>query len=442
MRRRSIRFRITALAVVVVAVVVATAGIGTVVVQRRLLERALDETLTQRADAIEALVGSSAPPAVLPATPTEGFAQLVGLDGDVVASTPNLEGVAPLALEDRTAGDAVRTVDDLPVDDDAFRVLSRDIAGVGTLHVATTADVIDESVASLVAALAITAPVVVAAIGAVVWWLVGRTLRPVHAITAEAAAIGDTAEHRRVPVPDTGDEIAELASAMNAMLDRLDAHTRRQRQFVGDASHELRTPLTRLRSAIEVELGRAEGAQHALLSGLLDDTIDMQRLVDDMLALARVTETGTTLTVEPVDLDVLVLQEARRLRESGRVHVDTTGVSAAHVVGDTSQLSRAIRNLLDNAGEHADSLVDLTLTEDGARAILTIGDDGNGLPPGAEEAIFHRFMKLDDARTAGTGSGLGLAITREIIERHGGEVTAATRPGGGAEFVVTLPSAD
>lgn len=142
-----------------------------------------------------------------------------------------------------------------------------------------------------------------------------------------------------------------------------------------------------------------------------------------------------------MDLDDIVLREARRLRAGGRVAVDVAGVTAAQVHGDAHQLTRVVRNLADNAACHATRTVTFALLEHGrSTAVLTISDDGPGIPGNQHDRVFERFARLDDARHAATGgTGLGLAITREIVQSHGGTIIIDPAHQPGARFVITLP---
>lgn len=169
----------------------------------------------------------------------------------------------------------------------------------------------------MVTSLAVTIPVVVTILGAVVWWLVGRTLQPVEDIRSEVAEIGATDLHRRVPRPETDDEIDRLALTMNEMLGRLESSVDRQQRFVADASHELRSPLTRLRTEIELGLASVESQSDIRrIRSLLDEVLDMQEMVEDLLYLARA-DAGATPTPKPLDLDDIVLREAKRLTADG-----------------------------------------------------------------------------------------------------------------------------
>ena len=431
MQTRSIRFRITALASVAVAVVLIAGGAALVLLQRNALIDGLDENLTQRADDIVGLIESGNVPSELAAGTDEGFAQLVGLDGEVLVSTPSLSGDPALPLEPPSdSGDAFSTIEVPEVDDDLFRVLTRSVPEVGILHVGTTYDVVAESAATLISALAWIIPLLVLALAGLVWWLVGGTLRPVEDIRVEVAEIEATDLGRRVPQPGTDDEIDRLAATMNEMLSRLETSVERQQRFVADASHELRSPLTRLRSELEVDMAEAAHAQQrAVLRGLLEEVLGMQVMVEDLLFLARSDAGQASIGFQSVDLDDLVLEEAKRIQSHQRVEVDLSAVSGAQVIGDRSQLVRAIRNLMDNAERHAASRMELSLQESDDEAVLVVADDGPGIPDQEAGRIFERFTRLDEARTAGAGgTGLGLAISREIVERHQGCFDPASRP--------------
>jgi signal transduction histidine kinase len=303
---------------------------------------------------------------------------------------------------------------------------------------------VDETVRILTASLILAIPVVVAVLAFLVWWLTGRVLRPVEAIRSEVANIQGTELHRRVPVPGSYDEISRLAWTMNAMLDRVEHAIERQRRFVADASHELRSPLARIRADLEVGIAYPNTQDpDGLHRSLLADTIGLQELVDDLLLHARLESGSIGPASAPVDLDDLLLDEARRLRQRGRVRVDTSAISAARVLGDPKQLRRAIGNLTSNAERHATTTVTLELRENAEHSVLVVADDGPGIPVRDHATVFQRFTRLDDARSREAGgSGLGLAIVHDIVARHGGTIAITSSDGDGARFVVTLPRID
>jgi signal transduction histidine kinase len=388
------------------------------------------------------------PTTLAPVGDDDAFAQVV-VDGEVAQATANAQGAPPLAVPGPTGdAEAMRTVDgSLTDDDEAFRVLTRPVDGPlgdGVVHVASPLDDIDEATGLLSGSLAVAVPAVTLALAALVWWLVGRTLRPVEGMRREAAGIGGNDLARRVPVPDGDDEVARLARTLNAMLDRIEDAARRQQRFVADASHELRSPLARIRTELEVDLAHPAGADPAATTrSVLSETIGMQALVDDLLVLAR-QDAGAAPTrpAVPVDLDELVAEQVRRLRAEGPVRVDAARVSAAQVTGDAGGLRRALGNVVDNAAHHARSLVTITLAEQGAAAVLSVADDGPGIPAERRDEVFERFARLDGARSASTGgTGLGLAIARAIVVDHGGTIAVDPDHRPGARLVITLPLA-
>ena len=228
---------------------------------------------------------------------------------------------------------------------------------------------------------------------------------------------------------------------MNRMLDRLDAASASQRQFVADASHELRTPLATIRSVHEIAALHPE-AQEWDQAGreVLGELDRVDRLVADMLLLARADERGIPLTLEEVDLDDILHQEADRLRRVYGVDV-ILHAPPVRAFADRHQLARAVRNLTDNAARHCDSRVELRLTRDDASATIEVIDDGPGIPPDDRGRVFDRFVRLDQsrARTQG-GTGLGLPIAREIAQSLGGTLDLADSATG-AQFVLTIPAA-
>ena len=435
----SVRARVTALAAAVVVAVLALAGAALVLLQRHLLTDSLDDLLRERAATIAA---SGVRPGRLPRPGDDDTMAQVVEDGQVVAASGGAPA-GPLA-DPPPPGRAqvLRTVPGRP----ALRVLSRAVpapGGTAVVHVAGSMEDIDGSTGALVTTLAVTVPAAALLLAALTWALVGRTLRPVEAIRAEVADIGAGALDRRVPVPAGDDEIARLARTMNQMLARVEAASARQDRFVADASHELRGPLTRIRTELEVDLAHPAVADPAATAAsVLEEVLALQRLVDDLLVLAR-GDAGAAIPQQArtVDLDDVVMEEALRLRAACTVGVDAGGVSAAQVVGDRAQLARAVGNLVDNAARHARGRVTLTLAELGGQAVLAVADDGPGIPAAAAERVFERFTRLDEARSNGrAGAGLGLAIARDIVARHGG--TLAVDPGHhpGARLVMRLPA--
>lgn len=446
-RPRSVRFRITVLAVGVMAGLLLVTGIFVVSDHRNRLTDQIDDLVEQRAAAIVDLVEAGPIPDPLPGEDgRDSLAQLVAADGSVVSASPNMSGRPALpytpAKDDHPR---LRTVEDVPIEDDDFRILTQRFRGPDgaryVLHVGLEFEVA-ESAESLARTLAVGFPSVLVVLAALIWAVVGRALRPVESIRAEVAAITSAELGRRVTVPAGGDEISRLAATMNGMLEHLEESHRRQQRFVADASHELRSPLTGIRSEIEVDLAHPDSADHeATARSVLEETGRLSRLVDSLLFLASADAVALSPVVAAVDLDEIVLREAAAIRLTRAVTIDTTAVSGAQVHGDADLLRRAVRNLLDNASRHATSTVTVALAEADEGVALTVADDGPGVDPEAAARIFERFVRTDEARARDRGgAGLGLAITAEIVAHHGGTIalTAAT-PGGGARFVARFP---
>ena len=442
MSRRSIRFRITALAAVALAVVLTACAIVIVVVVQRELQHNLDASLARSADeVINSLTDSGSN--LVNSAPEDRFAQLLDGDGQVLLATGNLAGrpaVVPLPAGDQQAS----THSDIPIEDDVYRVLIRRFTVDGDVRWVVVGQNIDDAqdaMRSLVTVLAVSIPTAVLILALIVWWLVGRTLRPVEAIRREVAGVGLSDLDRRVDVPGTGDEIDRLALTMNDMLARLQASAARERRFVSDASHELRTPLTRMRTTLEVDLERADGDLGAACRSALGDVVEMQHLVDDLLFLARHDHGGDMVEPDLVDLDVLVDDEVRAHR-GAEVAIDMSAVSAGTVRGSASQLARLVRNLVGNARQHARTQVEVRLVEHDDSVEMTVDDDGPGVAPGDRERVFERFVRLDESRAVDDGgTGLGLAIAREITVSHGGTIEMGDSPLGGARVTVSLPAA-
>jgi len=310
---------------------------------------------------------------------------------------------------------------------------------VGRSVVLPSLDAVKADVETFGRVISIVVPVLVALLALSTWLVVGRALRPVEAIRSRVAQIGAGELDRRVPDPGTGDEVGRLATTMNRMLDRLQRSSQRQRRFVSDASHELRSPLASLRTQLEVALAHPERAEWpAVAAGVLEEGGRMERLVDDLLALARADEGAALAHTEEVDLGEMIAAEAERVEG---LTVDTSAVAPVVVRGDAQSLRRAVRNLLDNARRHAASRIVLRVTLEGDEVVAVVEDDGSGIPEAEREQVFERFARLEESRDRDAGgTGLGLAVVREIVQAHGGTVVAEAGEEGGARLVVRLPT--
>lgn len=283
-----------------------------------------------------------------------------------------------------------------------------------------------------------------------------RAMRPIAALTAAAGEIATTRDpSRRIPEPESDDEVAELATTLDQMLRELDGARsetegamKRQREFVADASHELRTPLTSILANLELLEGSLDSEdedERAAVASALRSSKRMNRLIGDLLVLARA-DAGRMGRREECDLASIATEALDEVRPMADGHRLTSSLPDAAVVqGNADELHRMILNLLENAIRHTPggTSIALTLTAENGTAAMRVADDGPGLPEGMEDQIFDRFVRgqgpADRSSRNGTGTGLGLSIVRAVAESHGGTVVAARAPAGGAEFDVTLP---
>lgn len=425
---------------IVTSVVLGTCGGLILLVTAGHLQDGLDRSLQHRAAHIERAFEREPEAALTSIVSEDRFFQVLAPDGAVLLATDNLPSDIPVVrLPPAAVG--ISTQRDLPIEDDEYRVLVRRFEVEGVEHWMVVGESVDhfiDAIQSLAAGLAVTIPVSVVMLAATVWWLVGRTLRPVEEIRRLAAGVGLAQLDRRVVVPGTGDEVDQLAITMNGMLARLEEAAERERRFVSDASHELRSPLTRMRTTLEVDLAHGAGSFEPACRSALDDAMEMQQLVDDLLFLARHDAGHEIAGSELVDFDVLVDEEFQHL--SPATEIDVSAVTAATVRGSSAQLARMVRNLSSNAVRHARSVVKVGLRETDECVVLTIEDDGPGILPVDRERVFDRFVRLDEARTRwGDRSGLGLAIARGIAIAHGGSIRVEDGALHGARMVVEMP---
>lgn len=432
----SVRVRITVLAMVVFAIAAVVGSMVLVGSVRGSLEDgvrkendvALAGLAAQVRGASDATgVGVAREDVLLPAAGAVMF-RVSNPNGDVIAGTP--------AFVTGYDGSVLISTQEVPTSNGKF-----------TIAVASPLDGVRRAVDTVERYLILGIVVLVGLVGAAVWFIVRRALRPVEEMCSEVEEITHGTLHRRVPVPDTHDEIAHLAATMNEMLDRLQGAAARQREFVSDASHELRSPVAAIRTDLEVALSEGDGADWpSVARAVLAEETRLETLLGDLLLLAADDESAVTVAGTTVDLTELAAQEADRTR---RVPValdappDAAGTEPPTVAGSRAQLERALTNLVDNAVRHADQQVRISVaevTDTSPWVQVGVDDDGPGIPVADRERVFDRFTRLDDGRARDEGgAGLGLAVVRSIATRHGGFVWAGASPLGGARFVLSLP---
>jgi signal transduction histidine kinase len=422
----STRLRTVLAAALATLIALAALGLVVDVLVARHQHRALDHTLRLRAVEVAQLAASA--PALLttpgsldsPVGATQAMVEVVDRRGRIVARSLSLGGrVLPASLAaGAVAGRSGYGRTDLGATH--LRVYAAPLAegtgraaGGAVVVAASTADV--EDTVHAVRAFTFFGALAAALLGgAAVWFLMGRALRPLARLDRVAAEIGRTGDPRgRLPEPHRDDEVGRLAATLNTMLDSLERARESERRFVADASHELRTPLTALRGNVE-HLAR-HGATPELVADLQADAERLARLADDLLFLSR--EEAAARPDGEVRLDDLA-------RESGG---DAWSGAEVRVVGDRDALARAVANLVENARRHGRGRITVEASQANGVALLTVTDEGAGIPEAERERVFERFH--------GGGSGLGLAIVRATAERHGGRAYVR-----GATFTIELPA--
>ena len=288
----------------------------------------------------------------------------------------------------------------------------------------------------------------------------GRAMRPISSLTAAAREVATTRDpSRRLPMPETEDEVAELAQTLDEMLRQLDAaHSETeqmvqvQREFVADASHELRTPLTSIHANLELLQARldargdeADGEDGEIVAGALGSSKRMRRLVSDLLLLARAGtgRAGPRGACDLAEIAEAAIAEVRTVADDRSLSLTADGTFTVECNPD--DVHRLVVNLVENAVRHTPPMTEVLVSvrsDDGA-AVVEIEDDGPGLPEGLGEQIFARFVRGTGQADLSTdsGTGLGLAIVKAVAVAHGGSVEAGRSPHGGARFTVRLPLA-
>jgi signal transduction histidine kinase len=444
-RWSSVRNQTTIVAAGVVSVALVLAALGLVWLVRARLIDAERSAAALRADDVLALASGGVLPDPLSYPGEErGATQVVELDGTVIAATSNLDGEPALSdLRPRSGSRDSEIRSSLPIGNESRYLVVAATDRIGdrsvTVLAASSLETADETVAALAWSVGLGLPLLVLTVVLMTRLLVGRALVPVGAMTAEVADITQSDLHRRVPEPGTADEIDQLATTLNEMLERLETASDRQRRFVADASHELRSPLASARAVLEVASLHPES--EAVLVAAIDDALvdheRLDRLVSDLLALARLDDPAGSRRHDVVELVGLVSDVIGRRTEPG-IEIDVDG--AATVIGDRALLERVLTNLMDNAERHRGAITRVSLRPTGDVVELWVEDDGPGVQVEDRLRVFEPFTRLDEARRADEGTGLGLAIVHDAVAGLGGTVKVETSPLGGAKFVASLPS--
>lgn len=414
-----------------------------------------DELLTEvAANAVESIEGAPASVLSNPATPViidpetsdQAFVIVVDATGDVVFSSapPEVRLPAAVVVEALETGASSATSDEI-----RYQALSFDHPeiGQGVVAAGQSIRVTEQALAGFRAFMFIFGIITVLASAVVSWLVTRRALRPLETLAATSDEIAGTGDvTRRLPDVKTNDEVGALTRSFNGMLSRLEQAREdlertleSQKRFVADASHELRSPLTTIRSNAGFLRDRPDAAaedRDAALADIETEAERMSRLVNDLLVLAR-SDAGDEIVRVPVEVGSVIEDVVRK----GRHLEDVLEVSVGErllVSANRDSLEQLIWILIDNASTHGDGIISIRLARDGDRAVLTVEDDGPGIPEGQEESIFDRFHQGEPSRDS-AGTGLGLAIARSIVQLHDGSITASNVGNGGALLTVQLP---
>lgn len=439
-----LRTRATLLATILMGLVLVAAAVALVLILQNRLIAGTDALSRQRVGDLLEQAERGELPATITNLDDEGVAQVVSDDGRVLAASANVEGAPPLSGPDPGEGGAVATVR-APDDDETetYRVWmdsTETPQGRVTVYVGNSLESVHEATGALRSALYAGVPTLLLLLALGTWLVLGGALGRVDRIRREVDTITDERLDRRVVEGSADDEVGRLAATMNRMLDRLQSARDRQLSLVADVSHDLQSPLASQRAQLEV--ARAQPAStdlDVLTSGLLVTTAEMEHLVRDLLVLAAADAGAPPPPASEIDLDDVVLEEAARVRAVVQLVIDTSGVSAAPASANRADVSRIVRNLLDNACAHAATTVTLIAGSGPDGTFLVVADDGPGVPAEARERIFDRFHRVDSSRSRhAQGSGLGLAIARTLAERNGGRLDLAADTSTGARFELRL----
>jgi signal transduction histidine kinase len=452
----SIRLRLTAWYVITLAIALGAVAFALVLVFRGAMERQLDDELAARAAQVVSTLQSEGSGLALQGQGGDEalvvggeFIGLYDASGRLVDST-SAPPQAATAIAAFAAASTTARADTVTSGSERLRVSAMPVVQsgrrLGSVAIVRSLTPIDAAERQLLGILALAFPlaVAIAAVGGYV--LAYRALRPVEQLRLAAEDYGAKDLSRRLAPPDLrNDELGRLARTLDAMLDRVAAAVEQQRRFTGDASHELRTPIATIMADASLSLERSRPAedQRATIARIESEAARMGRIVEGLLVLARSDAQSRPVQTQDVDLrallDAAALRFASNAAERG-VRFDVRAADKIHVAERDNDLERVFDNLLENALRYAPagSAIEIDTFASPGTARITVVDHGPGVPADERTRVFERFHRSPGA--TGAGAGLGLAIARTIVDAHDGQISVAETPGGGATFVVELPT--
>lgn len=377
------------------------------------------------------------------------YVQIWGRNGNLMSTSPGIAQITE-ALDPEHVRISAPVYHDTRFEGVHLRVLSVplivDERPIGTLQAAASLNVVDTAREILLTIMVIVAGLatLLAAFGS--WLAVGRALSPLETVTDTALQINRADDlSRRIPYDGpTGDEIGSLIAAFNQTLERLEALFTSQQRFLADVSHELRTPLTVIKGNVDL-MRRMKTFDEESLNSIDQEAGRLARLVGGLLLLAQAEAGNVPLSMQPVELDTLVLEVFQEMQvyAGEKVRLQLTGIDQIQVHGDRDRLKQVLLNLVGNAIQYTPAGGDifLSLGRAGGQARIIVRDTGAGIPAEDLPHIFERFYRAEKSRTRSqsAGFGLGLSISYWIIDQHGGKIEADSREGAGTTFCIWLP---
>ncbi len=282
------------------------------------------------------------------------------------------------------------------------------------------------------------------AAGLMGWFMARRAMTGVEEVTQTAIEISKGAFDRRVPIKVRGDEIERLATTFNDMLDRISVLIREMREMTDNIAHDLRSPLARMRTAGEMVLTASSVDEHkTIAAGIIEECDRLLGMINTMLDIAEAESGAGELVSEEVEMADMIRRACelfQPIAENNSVTMTTELPDRCVVRGEPRKLQRMIANLLDNALKYTPSegTVKVSLTVNNGQIAISVSDTGVGISEEDLPHIFKRFYTCNKSQPQ-HGTGLGLSLVRAIARSHGGHVNAASRPGKGSTFTVTLP---
>ena len=334
------------------------------------------------------------------------------------------------------------------LDGEQYRVLATPLISqgskAGVFEAALALGPIQQTASNVAITLSAAGLIALAVMLPLAYFATRRALSPLSRMALDAAEVSHARPGRRIDYDGPRDELGSLADSLNSMLVRLENSFEDQRRFVADASHELRTPVAVVRGNVELlRSGSSTGASaEESLAMIESEAVRMTRLLDEMLALARL-EDPDRLRFQPLDARTLVEECAARARTLGEREIARRGECDMWVDGDPDLLERALLNVVKNAVAHTSpgGRIEIACEARGPEVLISVTDDGPGIPPAELERVFDRFYRAQGTRRddATGGAGLGLAIVRRLVELHGGSVSAENVSPHGARVTIALP---